>query len=74
MPQHKISNKNKRKSTIGEILEIYTGETKSIAIYGISLKRIFFQNSKSGFKVNILNNKNKIINRKIYKIIKNEKL
>ncbi|HGD4197864.1 TPA: calcium-binding protein [Yersinia enterocolitica] len=74
MPQHKISNKNKRKSTIGEILEIYTGETKSIAIYGISLKRIFFQNSKSGFKVNILNNKNKIINRKIYKIIENEKL
>ncbi|EKN5920441.1 TPA: calcium-binding protein [Yersinia enterocolitica] len=74
LPQHKISNKNKRKSTIGEIFEIYNGETKSIAISGISLKRIFFQNSKSGFKVNILNNKNKIINRKIYKIIENEKL
>ena len=47
---------------------------QSILIHNTSTERIFFQNSDAGFRVNIVNDRNKIISSDIYKIIKNGKL
>lgn len=74
MNHQKIREKNKKNPINGEILNIKNGESQSLSISGVDLERIFFQNSKSGFKIKILDHKNEIINRKTYNIIKDESL
>ncbi|HDL6962108.1 TPA: calcium-binding protein [Yersinia enterocolitica] len=53
---------------MGEL--IINEEMKTISIHRVSPKRIFFQNVDSGFEIKTLDYKNKLINRKIYNIIK----
>lgn len=47
---------------------------QSIFIHNTPTERIFFQNSDAGFRINILNDSNKVISSEIYKITKNGKL
>ncbi|CRY11805.1 calcium-binding protein [Yersinia enterocolitica] len=66
--------KNTKKKNKESILEVYNKGLKSISILNTSPERVFFQRKGSKLKIVILNDKNVIITRKLFHVIKNGEL